>query len=111
MMDAGEVRTHRCASDVVERRHQGAPCCFRHQRPKGREHKRARRALARSFLGSRRGRRLLLVNMVVSVRMFLSIGARGRENYEFAKHERFLLREDRTFLKLASSPHAPLVKR
>ncbi len=29
----------------------------------------------------------------------------GRENYEFAQREKFLLREDRTFLKLASSPH------
>lgn len=29
----------------------------------------------------------------------------GRENYEFAQRERFILREDRTFLKLASSPH------
>jgi len=29
----------------------------------------------------------------------------GRENYEFAQAERFLLREDRTFLKLASAPH------
>lgn len=29
----------------------------------------------------------------------------GRENYEFAKKERFLLREDRTFLKLVSTPH------
>ncbi|KIC16590.1 MULTISPECIES: NIPSNAP family protein [unclassified Leisingera] len=29
----------------------------------------------------------------------------GRENYEFAQKERFLLREDRTWLKLASSPH------
>ncbi len=26
----------------------------------------------------------------------------GRENYEFARRERFILREDRTFLKLAS---------
>jgi hypothetical protein len=26
----------------------------------------------------------------------------GRENYEFAKRERFILREDRTFLKLVS---------
>ena len=34
----------------------------------------------------------------------------GRENYEFAQAERFLLREDRTFLKLASAPHAPLVR-
>lgn len=28
-----------------------------------------------------------------------------RENYEFAQSERFILREDRTFLKLASAPH------
>jgi len=28
----------------------------------------------------------------------------GRENYEFAQREKFLLREDRAFLKLASSP-------
>lgn len=28
----------------------------------------------------------------------------GRENYEFALKERFLLREDRTWLKLASAP-------
>lgn len=30
----------------------------------------------------------------------------GRENYAFAKAERFILREDRLFLKLASGPHA-----
>ncbi len=30
----------------------------------------------------------------------------GKENYEFAQKEKFLLREDRTFLKLASSPHS-----
>jgi len=29
----------------------------------------------------------------------------GRENYAFAQKEKFLLREDRTFLKLASAPH------
>ena len=29
----------------------------------------------------------------------------GRENYEFAQSERFILRESRTFLKLASIPH------
>ena len=29
----------------------------------------------------------------------------GRENYDFAQSERFILREDRTFLKLASAPH------
>lgn len=28
----------------------------------------------------------------------------GRENYDFAQKEKFLLREDRTFLKLASAP-------
>lgn len=30
----------------------------------------------------------------------------GQENYAFAQKEKFLLREDRTFLTLASSPHA-----
>lgn len=34
----------------------------------------------------------------------------GRENHAFAMRERFILREDRTFLKLASAPHAALVK-
>ncbi len=29
----------------------------------------------------------------------------GRENYRFAQRESLLLREDRTFLKLVSSPH------
>lgn len=35
--------------------------------------------------------------------------ALGRENFEFARKERFILREDREFLKLASAPHAALV--
>lgn len=34
----------------------------------------------------------------------------GRENYDFAQAEKFLLREDRTFLTLASAPHSALVK-
>ena len=29
----------------------------------------------------------------------------GRENYEFAQAEKFLLREDRVFLKRVSEPH------
>lgn len=33
----------------------------------------------------------------------------GRENYAFAQAERFILREDRTFLTLASAPHAAKV--
>ena len=33
----------------------------------------------------------------------------GRENYEFAKRERFILKEDRIFLKNTSLPHAKLV--
>lgn len=33
----------------------------------------------------------------------------GKENYEFARREKFILREDRIFLKLASSPHAEKV--
>ena len=32
----------------------------------------------------------------------------GLENYEFARREKFISREDRIFLKLASAPHAPL---
>ena len=34
----------------------------------------------------------------------------GRENYEFARRERFILKEDRLFLRRASSPHGPLVR-
>ncbi|MEM1044513.1 MAG: NIPSNAP family protein [Pseudomonadota bacterium] len=30
----------------------------------------------------------------------------GKENYAFAQSRKFILREDRTFLKLASAPHA-----
>ncbi|QYU67966.1 NIPSNAP family protein [Leptolyngbya sp. 15MV] len=29
----------------------------------------------------------------------------GQANYEFARRERFIRREDRTFLRLASAPH------
>ena len=35
----------------------------------------------------------------------------GRENYDFAQREKFILREDRTFLTLASAPHAKPVTR
>ena len=35
----------------------------------------------------------------------LSADPLGRENYAFAKRERFITREDRLFLKLASGPH------
>lgn len=31
----------------------------------------------------------------------------GQENYAFAQKERFILREERSFLKLASAPHGP----
>ncbi|HEY1144742.1 MAG TPA: NIPSNAP family protein [Allosphingosinicella sp.] len=34
----------------------------------------------------------------------------GRENYAFSQREQFIRREDRLFLKLASEPHAPLVR-
>jgi hypothetical protein len=33
----------------------------------------------------------------------------GRDNYEFARRERFIVREDRTFLRLASAPHGKLI--
>lgn len=39
----------------------------------------------------------------------LSVSDIGKQNYEFAQREKFILREDRTFLKLASGPHAKLV--
>lgn len=35
----------------------------------------------------------------------LAVDPIGKRNYEFAQSERFILREDRTFLKLASTPH------
>ncbi len=34
----------------------------------------------------------------------------GRSNYEFARKEQFIRREDRLFLRLASTPHAELVR-
>jgi hypothetical protein len=34
----------------------------------------------------------------------------GRENYEFAKRERFIVSEERTFLRLSSTPHSKLIK-
>ena len=39
----------------------------------------------------------------------LAADALGKENYAFAQREKFLLQEDRTFLKLVSTPHAELV--
>jgi hypothetical protein len=44
-------------------------------------------------------------------RVRLAADAAGRENYEFAKREQFIRREDRMFLKLASGPHSSLVRR
>jgi hypothetical protein len=35
----------------------------------------------------------------------------GRENYEFARRERFIMKEDRIFLRRISGPHAPLQHR
>jgi hypothetical protein len=34
----------------------------------------------------------------------------GRENYDFAQRERFIRREDRIFLRLASAPHGAVVR-
>jgi len=36
--------------------------------------------------------------------------ALGKSNYEFAQREKFLIREDRIFLRRVSDPHVPLVK-
>jgi hypothetical protein len=38
----------------------------------------------------------------------LRTDAVGIANYEFARREKFILKEDRIFLKLASGPHAEL---
>lgn len=43
-------------------------------------------------------------------RQRLSASDAGKANFEFAKREQFIRREDRLFLKLASAPHAPLVR-
>ncbi|WP_159977111.1 NIPSNAP family protein [Roseobacter cerasinus] len=40
-----------------------------------------------------------------SYRARLAADPLGQENYAFAQKEKFLLREDRTFLTLASAPH------
>ena len=40
----------------------------------------------------------------------LAADPQGRENYDFSKRERFIRKEDRLFLKLASAPHVPLMK-
>jgi len=34
----------------------------------------------------------------------------GRENYAFAKREKFILREERAFLQCVSTPHGPTAK-
>ena len=45
-----------------------------------------------------------------SYRKRLAASAEGKANYEFAKREQFIKSEDRIFLKLASTPHAKLVR-
>ena len=40
----------------------------------------------------------------------LAASEAGRENYLFAHKNRFIMGKDRTFLLLASGPHAPLKK-
>ncbi|POF28141.1 NIPSNAP family protein [Roseibium marinum] len=40
-----------------------------------------------------------------SYRARLAADPLGKENYAFAQQEKFILREDRTFLTLASAPH------
>jgi hypothetical protein len=34
----------------------------------------------------------------------------GRANYEFAKKDQFIRREDRIFLRLVSAPHAKVIR-
>ena len=44
-----------------------------------------------------------------SYRARLAADPLARANYEFARDKRFILKEDRIFLKLASAPHAPRI--
>jgi hypothetical protein len=39
----------------------------------------------------------------------LKLDPLGRKNYEFAKQEQFIRREDRMFLRLASAPHSKVI--
>lgn len=43
-------------------------------------------------------------------RLRLAADPAGRQNYEFARRERFIRSEDRLFLKCVSLPHGRLVK-
>ncbi len=43
-------------------------------------------------------------------RTHLRDDAEGRANFEFAKRERFIRREDRLFLRQSSGQHGPLLK-
>lgn len=40
----------------------------------------------------------------------LAVDPLGRENHDFAQREKFLLREDRTFVKNVSAPHGTIGK-
>lgn len=40
----------------------------------------------------------------------LAADSAGRSNYEFARKEQFIRREDRLFLRLASAPHSKLIR-
>ena len=40
----------------------------------------------------------------------LAADPKAKSNYEFAQKQSFLLGEERVFLKIASTPHAPLVR-
>ncbi len=40
----------------------------------------------------------------------LAADPQARENFEFARREAFIRREDRIFLKLVSAPHTPLAR-
>lgn len=45
-----------------------------------------------------------------SYRARLSVSELGRKNYEFSARERFILKEERIFVKNVSMPHAELIK-
>ena len=46
----------------------------------------------------------------MSITCFIRYEIDPTKREEFEQKERFLLREDRLFLRLASAPHAPMVR-
>ncbi|TIT74747.1 MAG: NIPSNAP family protein [Mesorhizobium sp.] len=47
------------------------------------------------------------IESLAAYEAYLAADPAGKANYEFARREKFILKEDRIFLRLASGPHGP----